>query len=44
MLETAIGLKQSMFIHNWGTLMQSPMVKMGIHQAKKEQEECSYTT
>ena len=28
-------LKQTMFIHNWETLMQSPMVKMGLHQAKK---------
>lgn len=36
MLETGISLKQTMFSHNWNTLMQSPMVKMGIHQAKKE--------
>lgn len=36
MLETEISLKQTMLIHNWDTLMQSPMVKMGMHQAKKE--------
>lgn len=36
MLETEISLKQTMFIHNWDTLMQSPMVTMGMHQAKKE--------
>ncbi|KAK7712577.1 hypothetical protein SLS64_004961 [Diaporthe eres] len=36
MLEMEISLKQTMFIHNWDTLMQSPMVKMGMHQAKKE--------
>lgn len=36
MLEMDISLKQTMFIHNWDTLMQSPMVKMGMHQAKKE--------
>lgn len=35
-LEMNISLKQSMFIHNWETLMQSPMVRMGMHQAKKE--------
>ncbi|KAF2788432.1 FAD/NAD(P)-binding domain-containing protein [Melanomma pulvis-pyrius CBS 109.77] len=36
-LEMNISLKQTMFIHNWETLMQSPMVKMGMHQAKKEE-------
>lgn len=35
-LEMNISLKQTLFIHNWETLMQSPMVKMGMHQAKKE--------
>jgi 2-polyprenyl-6-methoxyphenol hydroxylase-like FAD-dependent oxidoreductase len=38
-LEMKVSLKQTMFIHNWETLMQSPMVKMGMHQAKKEGEE-----
>lgn len=37
-LEMQISLKQTMFIHNWDTLMASPMVKMGMHQAKKEEE------
>jgi hypothetical protein len=27
-----------MGIHNWETLMQSPMVKMGMRQAKPEAE------
>lgn len=36
MLETDVSLKQTMFIHNWDTLMQSPMVTMGMHQPKKE--------
>ncbi|KAF2713405.1 FAD/NAD(P)-binding domain-containing protein [Pleomassaria siparia CBS 279.74] len=35
-LEMKISLRQTMFIHNWETLMQSPMVKMGMHQAKKD--------
>lgn len=35
MLEMDISLKQTMLIHNWDTVMQSPMVKMGMHQAKK---------
>ncbi|KAF1850080.1 FAD/NAD(P)-binding domain-containing protein [Cucurbitaria berberidis CBS 394.84] len=35
-LEMSISLKQTLFIHNWETLMQSPMVKIGMHQAKKE--------
>ncbi|KAF2025085.1 FAD/NAD(P)-binding domain-containing protein [Setomelanomma holmii] len=35
-LEMQISLKQTLFVHNWETLMQSPMVKMGMHQAKKE--------
>ena len=34
-LEMQISLKQTLFIHDWETLMQSPMVKMGMHQAKK---------
>ncbi|PSN75230.1 FAD/NAD(P)-binding domain-containing protein [Corynespora cassiicola Philippines] len=33
--EMDISLKQSIFIHDWDMLMQSPMVKMGLHQAKK---------
>lgn len=37
-LEMKVSLKQTLFIHNWETLMQSPMVKMGMHQAKKEEE------
>lgn len=37
-LEMNISLKQTLFIHNWDTLMQSPMVKMGMHQAKKEDD------
>lgn len=36
-LEMWISLKQTMFIHNWETLMASPMVKMGMHQARKEE-------
>lgn len=36
LLETHISLKQTMFIHNWDTLMQSPMVTMGMRQPKKE--------
>jgi hypothetical protein len=35
-LEMQISLKQTLFIHNWDTLMASPMVKMGMHQARKE--------
>jgi 2-polyprenyl-6-methoxyphenol hydroxylase-like FAD-dependent oxidoreductase len=35
MLEMNISLKQSLFIHDWETLMQSPMVKMGMHRAEK---------
>ncbi|KAF2267335.1 FAD/NAD(P)-binding domain-containing protein [Lojkania enalia] len=40
-LEMQVSLKQTMFIHNWETLMQSPMVKMGMHQAKKEKARTS---
>jgi 2-polyprenyl-6-methoxyphenol hydroxylase-like FAD-dependent oxidoreductase len=36
-LEMQVSLKQTLFIHNWDTLMQSPMVKMGMHQATKEE-------
>jgi 2-polyprenyl-6-methoxyphenol hydroxylase-like FAD-dependent oxidoreductase len=36
-LEVGISLKQTMGIHNWETLMQSPMVKMGMRQAKSEE-------
>ncbi|KAF2804721.1 FAD/NAD(P)-binding domain-containing protein [Mytilinidion resinicola] len=35
--EMQISYKQSMFIHSWETLMQSPMVKLGMHQAKKDE-------
>ena len=34
-LEMGISLKQTFFIHNWETLMQSPMVRMGMHRAGK---------
>ena len=34
-LEMNISLKQTLFIHDWDTLMQSPMVKMGLRQAEK---------
>jgi 2-polyprenyl-6-methoxyphenol hydroxylase-like FAD-dependent oxidoreductase len=34
-LEMGISLKQTLFIHDWDTLMQSPMVKMGLRQAEK---------
>jgi 2-polyprenyl-6-methoxyphenol hydroxylase-like FAD-dependent oxidoreductase len=37
LLEMNISLQQTMFIHNWDTLMASPMVKMGMHQAKKDE-------
>jgi 2-polyprenyl-6-methoxyphenol hydroxylase-like FAD-dependent oxidoreductase len=30
--EMGISLKQTLFIHNWETLMQSPMVKIGMRQ------------
>jgi 2-polyprenyl-6-methoxyphenol hydroxylase-like FAD-dependent oxidoreductase len=33
-LEVGVSLKQTMGIHNWETMMQSPMVKMGMRQAK----------
>ncbi|KAJ4985309.1 hypothetical protein SVAN01_09160 [Stagonosporopsis vannaccii] len=33
--EMDISLKQSYFIHDWETLMQSPMVKIGMRQVKK---------
>jgi 2-polyprenyl-6-methoxyphenol hydroxylase-like FAD-dependent oxidoreductase len=38
MLEMSISLKQTLFIHNWETVMESPMVKMGMRQAGKEEE------
>jgi 2-polyprenyl-6-methoxyphenol hydroxylase-like FAD-dependent oxidoreductase len=38
MLEMNISLKQTLFIHNWETVMESPMVKMGMRQAGKEEE------
>ncbi|KAJ4353051.1 hypothetical protein N0V95_003704 [Ascochyta clinopodiicola] len=33
--EMDISLKQSYFIHDWDTLMQSPMMKIGMRQVKK---------
>ena len=35
-LEMRISLQQSLGIHNWETLMQSPMVKIGMKQAEAE--------
>jgi hypothetical protein len=32
--EMHISLQQSLFIHSWDTLMQSPGVKMGMRQAE----------
>jgi 2-polyprenyl-6-methoxyphenol hydroxylase-like FAD-dependent oxidoreductase len=37
--EMEISRKQTMFIHDWETMMQSPMVKMGMRQAGKEKTE-----
>jgi len=37
--EMSISLKQTLFIHNWETVMESPMVKMGMRQAGKEEGE-----
>jgi hypothetical protein len=37
--EMEISRKQTMFIHDWETMMQSPMVKMGMRQAEKEKTE-----
>ena len=36
-LEMKISLQQTMFIHDWSKLKDSPMVTMGMHQAKKEE-------
>jgi 2-polyprenyl-6-methoxyphenol hydroxylase-like FAD-dependent oxidoreductase len=36
--EMKISLQQSYFIHSWETLMQSPMVKIGMRQVKKGEE------
>jgi 2-polyprenyl-6-methoxyphenol hydroxylase-like FAD-dependent oxidoreductase len=36
--EMGISLKQTLSIHNWETMMQSPLVKMGLRQAGKEGE------
>jgi hypothetical protein len=33
--EMDISLKQSYFIHDWETLSQSPMFKIGMRQVKK---------
>jgi 2-polyprenyl-6-methoxyphenol hydroxylase-like FAD-dependent oxidoreductase len=30
--EMEVSLKQTLFIHNWETVMQSPMVKIGMRQ------------
>ncbi|KAG9186309.1 hypothetical protein G6011_02865 [Alternaria panax] len=40
-LEMNISLKQTLFVHDWETLMQSPMVKMGMHRAQKGTESSS---
>jgi 2-polyprenyl-6-methoxyphenol hydroxylase-like FAD-dependent oxidoreductase len=37
--EMEVSLKQTLFIHDWETLMQSPMVKMGMRQAKEGEGE-----
>ncbi|KAF2621178.1 FAD/NAD(P)-binding domain-containing protein [Macroventuria anomochaeta] len=37
--EMDISLKQSYFVHDWDKLMQSPMVKIGMHQVKKGEVE-----
>lgn len=34
--EMKVSLQQTLFIHDWPKLADSPMVKMGMHQAKKE--------
>lgn len=36
--EMAISLKQSYFIHSWETIMQTPMVKIGMRQVKRGEE------
>lgn len=33
--EMEVSLKQTMFIHNWETLMESPMVKIGMRQVRE---------
>jgi 2-polyprenyl-6-methoxyphenol hydroxylase-like FAD-dependent oxidoreductase len=33
--EMGVSLKQTLFIHNWETLMQSPMVKVGMRKIDK---------
>jgi 2-polyprenyl-6-methoxyphenol hydroxylase-like FAD-dependent oxidoreductase len=33
--EMEVSLKQTLFIHDWETLMQSPMVKMGMRRQVK---------
>jgi 2-polyprenyl-6-methoxyphenol hydroxylase-like FAD-dependent oxidoreductase len=33
--EMEVSLKQTMFIHNWETLMESPMVKIGMRQLRE---------
>jgi 2-polyprenyl-6-methoxyphenol hydroxylase-like FAD-dependent oxidoreductase len=37
--EMEVSLKQTLFIHDWETLMQSPMVKMGMRQVKEGEGE-----
>ena len=32
-LETGLSLKQSIAIHDWDKLMQSPLMKIGMHRA-----------
>jgi len=33
--EMGVSLKQTLFIHNWETLMQSPMINIGMRQVDK---------
>jgi 2-polyprenyl-6-methoxyphenol hydroxylase-like FAD-dependent oxidoreductase len=35
MAEMGVSLKQTLFIHDWETLMQSPMVKIGMRQVAR---------
>lgn len=36
--EIPISLKQAQMVHNFDTLMQSPMVKLGLHKAKEAEQ------
>jgi hypothetical protein len=37
--EMRVSLQQSLSIHSWETLMQSPMVKVGMRRLEGEEEE-----